>query len=394
MGVLDGLKILDFSALLPGPYATLVMADMGAEVVRVSSKTRIDISLDKPPRIEGSSVNALAATLGRNKKSIALNLKKEDAKNIVKRLVKEYDIVIDQFRPGVMDKLGLGYEELKKSNPALIYCALTGYGQTGPLCLRAGHDINYLAQSGIIGYSGRKGEIPSLYGMQIADLAGGSMNVIVGVLAAVIYRNNTGKGQYIDVSMLDGAMAYSIGVSANALYAGQIPTPASERTSGKGVYDFYETKDGKYLSVGCLEPKFFKQFCEALDIPEFIEGGSTPENADELKKTVSKKLKTKTRDEWVQIFGKLDACVEPVLSYDEMLKSKETAARGMIVQVPMADNPDVRVPQLATPLRFSEAPNEYKHSGCPVGWNTKEILLEAGFTDDEIREFDKIGVLE
>lgn len=394
MGVLNGLKILDFSTLLPGPYATMVMADMGAEVLRVSSRSKIDLSLEKPPRIAGTEVNALAATLGRNKKSISLNLKHPDAKEIVRKLVMEYDIVIDQFRPGVMDKLGLGYRDLCACNPSLIYCALTGYGQDGPLRDRAGHDINYLARSGIISYSGRKEQIPSLYGIQIADLAGGSMNAVVGVLAAVIYRQNTGQGQFIDVSMLDGALAYTVGVSANALVAGEIPAPASERTSGRGVYDFYETKDGKYLSVGCMEQKFFAQFCDAIGMPELIPGGSSPPNADEVKKQIGAVLKQKTRDEWAAIFAPLDACVEPVMTYDEVLKDEETKARGMIVDVAVPSGNDVRVKQLASPIRFSGAPNEYRVGGCPVGWHSEEVLARLGYSEAAIASLKASGALD
>ena len=393
MGVLDGLKILDFSTLLPGPYATLVMADMGAEVLRVSSKSKIDLTLEKPPRIQGSAMNATAATLGRNKKSISLNLKTPEAKEIVKKLITTYDIVIDQFRPGVMDKLGLGYENLRKCNPKLIYCALTGYGQTGPLRDRAGHDINYLARSGIISYSGRIGQLPSLYGIQIADLAGGSMNAVVGVLAAVIYRTATGKGQFIDVSMLDGSMAYTIGVSANAMLAGEIPYPGSERTSGKGIYDFYETKDGRYLSVGSMEQKFFAQFCTAIGLPDLISGGSSPENPVEVKEKIATALCQKTLAQWISIFQQVDACVEPVLTYDEVLASEETAARGMVVEVPMPDNPDVRVKQLATPIHFSESPNVYRSAGCPVGWNTLEVLTCLGLSKEEIAHLEECGAL-
>ncbi len=393
MGVLNGLKILDFSTLLPGPYATLVMADMGAEVLRVSSKSKFDLTLAKPPKIEGTQMNALAATLGRNKKSISLNLKTDEGKEIVRQLVKEYDIVIEQFRPGVMDKLGLGYEALRKINPALIYCALTGYGQTGPLRDRPGHDINYLARSGIISYSGRPGEIPSLYGIQIADLAGGSMNVLTGVLAAVIFRNRTGKGQLVDVSMLDGSFAFTIGVSANALLAGYTPAPASERTSGQGVYDFYETKDGRYLSVGCLEQKFFAVFCQVIGLPELIAGGSCPKNPGEVKAQIAAKLKEKTMDEWMSVFEKAEAaCVEPVMSYDEVLRDPQILERNMIVEVTVPGEGNVSVRQIATPLHFSEAPNEYHMAGCPVGCHNQEILSGLGYSDKQIDTMEEKGV--
>ena len=207
MGALDGLKILDFSTLLPGPYATLLLADLGAEVLKVSGRDKYDLVVHWPPEIEGSGTTAAAAWLGRNKKTIFLNLKKPSAVEAVKRLILEYDILVEQFRPGVLAKLGLDYETLRGVNPRLIYCSLTGYGQTGPLSPRAGHDINYMSRSGVMASAGRKATGPVLTNMQVADVAVGSMNSVVGILAAVHHRDVTGRGQYIDVAMLDGMVA-------------------------------------------------------------------------------------------------------------------------------------------------------------------------------------------
>ena len=204
MKALEGLKILDFTTLLPGPYATLVLADLGAEVLKVSSPSKQDIVLEYEPFVEGTDIAANEAWLGRNKRNIFLNLKHPKAIAIVKQLIQEYDIVIEQFRPGVMEKLGLGYEALKAVNPALIYCSLTGYGQTGPMAKAAGHDCNYLARSGNLAMAGYRDAGPAPMNIQIADICVGSMNSVVGILAAVQYRNRTGKGQYIDVAMLDG----------------------------------------------------------------------------------------------------------------------------------------------------------------------------------------------
>ena len=209
MGALDGLKILDFSTLLPGPYATLLLADLGAEVLKVSSRDKYDLVVHWPPEIEGSGTTAAAAWLGRNKKTIFLNLKKPSAVEAVKRLILEYDILVEQFRPGVMAKLGLDYETLRGVNPRLIYCSLTGYGQTGPLSPRAGHDINYMSRSGVMASAGRKATGPVLTNMQVADVAVGSMNSVVGILAAVHHRDVTGRGQYIDVAMLDGMVPFN-----------------------------------------------------------------------------------------------------------------------------------------------------------------------------------------
>ena len=292
MGSLDGLKVLDFSTLLPGPYATLMLADMGAEVLKISSASKPDIVLDYPPFIGETGISACQAWLGRNKKTMFLNLKTEEGKAVVKELVKEYDIVLEQFRPGVMDKLGLGYEDLKKVNPGVIYCSLTGYGQTGPLRLAAGHDINYMSRSGIISHAGRKESGPSLMNFQIADIAVGSLNSVIGILAAVNYRRNTGKGQFVDVAMMDGCVPFNSLDGASFLVSGEEPKREGERLNGGCMYDFYETKDGLYMRVGSLEPQFWKSFCMAIGREDLIDGTVWPENVDEVKAEIRGIFKT------------------------------------------------------------------------------------------------------
>lgn len=394
MGALNGLKILDFSTLLPGPYATMVLADLGADVLRVSSKSRVDLVLEWPPRVPGTQVNAPAAMLTRNKKTISLNLKHPKAREIVFRLVQEYDIVLDQFRPGVMDRLGIGYEALKAHNPRLIYCALTGYGQTGPLRDTPGHDINYLSRSGISSYSGRKDTGPSLNGIQIADLAAGSMNAVVGILAAVIHRDRTGVGQMVDVSMLDGSFALTAAKSSAFLVDGICPTPESEPTNGSGIYDYYQTKDGAYLSVGCLEPKFFAEFCRRIGLPQLIPGGSTPEDGGAAKAMVARRLLEKTRAEWLEILDGAEVCVEPVMDFQEVCDDPHIQARGMIVDVPLPDTHDQTVRQVANPIQFSETPTVYRHAGYPTGFHTREVLSALGLSDEEIRALDSEGALD
>ena len=209
MGALDGYKVLDFSTLLPGPYATMTLADLGADVLKVSGKDKYDLVVNWPPVVKGAKVTGAQAWLGRGKKTIHLNLKKPAAVEAVKKLVMEYDIIVEQFRPGVMKKLGLSYEILREVNPRIIYCSITGYGQTGPMSMRAGHDINYISRAGIAGSAGRREGGPSLYNFQIADVAGGSMNAVASILAAIIYRERTGEGQYIDVSMQDSVVPFN-----------------------------------------------------------------------------------------------------------------------------------------------------------------------------------------
>lgn len=386
MGSLDDLKILDFSTLLPGPYATLMLADMGAEVLKISSASRPDIVLDYPPFIGDTGVSASQAWLGRNKKTMFLNLKTGEGKAVVKELVKEYDIVLEQFRPGVMEKLGLGYEDLNAVNPKLIYCSLTGYGQTGPLRDAAGHDINYMSRSGIISQAGRRESGPSLMNFQIADIAVGSMNSVIGILAAVNYRKNTGKGQYIDVAMMDGCVPFNSLDGAGFLVSGKEPKREGERLNGGCIYDFYETKDGEYLSVGSLEPQFWSRFCTAIGREDLIEGTVYPPNIDEVKAEIRGILKTKTRDEWVEVFSHYDACVQPVLNLKEaLLEDEQVKEREMVVDVKLPLHEDVSVKQLATAVKLSECPCEYKFAGYPTGYHTKEVIEQLGMDYAELK---------
>lgn len=390
MGALDGLKILDFSTLLPGPFATLMLADMGAEVLKISSKSKPDIVADYPPFIEGTDISVNQAWLGRNKKTMFLNLKKPEAIQIVRELIMDYDIVMEQFRPGVMDKLGLGYKTLSTINPRLIYCSLTGYGQNGPLSMKAGHDINYLALSGNMSFAGRRETGPVLTNMQIADVAVGSLHSVVGILAAVYYRNRTGKGQFVDVAMYDGLIPFNAMDGAAFLATGKQPEREGQRLNGGCLYDFYETKDGQHLSVGALEPQFWENFCLCIGRPEYVEGTVWPENIDAVKKDVKDILLSRTLKDWLEIFQGKDVCVEPVLSLQEaLLKSEHVKAREMIVDIPIPLSPGKTIKQLGTAVKLTECPIEYKHGGYPMGYHTKEILLSLGYSEGEISKLEQ-----
>ncbi|MEA2101836.1 MAG: CaiB/BaiF CoA-transferase family protein [Thermodesulfobacteriota bacterium] len=391
-GAIDGLKILDFTTLLPGPYATMTLADMGADVLRVISGSRPDMAAFAPPFIPGMDISFATACLGRGKRCMQLNLKDPEAIRIVHSLICDYDILIEQFRPGVMEKLGLGYTALSQINPGLIYCSLTGYGQTGPYHARAGHDINYLARSGLMSYSGKKKDGPSLVGMQIADIAAGSSNAVIGILAAVISRNATQTGQHIDISMTDGVIAFNALVGNACLVDGNEPGREDYLLNGGCLYDFYRTSDDKYLSFGGLEPQFFSAFCEAIGRPDLVPGGVWPEALPKVKQQVRAIIRTKTRDEWMEIFDNIDACVEPVLCLSEALEDQHAQERGMIVEVDLPTGEKVR--QLASPVRFSKTPQEYKKAGVVAGTHTREVMLELGYTDKEIDRFEKDGLFK
>jgi alpha-methylacyl-CoA racemase len=389
-GPLQGLKILDFTTLLPGPYATMMLADMGAEVLRVVSGTRLDLTTLLPPFIGNENISAIQAYLGRGKKSLTLNLKDPRAVTIVHQLLDEYDLVIEQFRPGVMAKFGLDYPALKERHPGLIYCSLTGYGQTGPMADRAGHDINYLARSGLMAYSGRKETGPVITGMQIADIAAGSNNSVIGILAAVIHRQRTGEGQYIDVAMTDGVMAFNAMVGAAYLAEGRELEREGHLLNGGSLYDFYETSDGRHLSFGGLEPQFFAAFCRAIDRPDLIPGTVVTTDLPQIKNEVREILKTKTREEWGEIFRNYDACVEPVLSLAEAFSDPQAQERRMVVELPLPGGGSVK--QLAHPIIYSETDPEYRHIGVPAGTHTNEVLKKLGYSDQEVTEFERTGL--
>lgn len=392
---LRNLKILDFSTLLPGPYASLMLADMGAEVLKISSRSKPDIVADYPPFIEGTQVSANQAWLGRNKKNLFLNLKNPKGVEIVKQLILDYDVILEQFRPGVMERLGLGYEELRKINPRLIYCSLTGYGQTGPLKKRAGHDINYLARSGNMAHAGRKSTGPVLTNMQIADVAVGSLNSVVGILAAVNYRHATGQGQFVDVSMYDGLIPFNAMDGTAFLATEKEPEREGQRLNGGCIYDFYETKDGNYLSVGCLEPQFWREFCLCIERPQYIEKTVWPQQIEEVKSDIRAILKRKTQSEWMDIFEGKDVCVEPVLSLKEaLIEDDHVKAREMIVDVEVPLTEGRVVKQLGCAIKLSECPNQYRHGGYPLGYHTNEILVSLGYSKEDIEVMERDGVLD
>lgn len=387
MGALDGLKVLDFSTLLPGPYASLILADMGAEVLKISSAGRPDLVVNYEPFIGDSGISACQAWLGRNKKTMFLNLKTGEAKGIIRELIKEYDIILEQFRPGVMDRLGIGYEELKKVNPGLIYCALTGYGQTGPLRDAAGHDINYLSRSGLVSHAGRKDHGPSLMNFQIADVAAGSMNSVIGILAAVHYRSRTGKGQFIDISMLDGCIPFNSLDSAGFLVSGRQPEREGEMLNGGCMYDYYETKDGEYMSVGSLEPKFWKEFCRAIGREDLISGTVWPADAEKVKEEIQQIFRTKTKEEWIEVFKDYDACVQPVLDLREaLIEDEQIRERKMVIDLPLPTCEGQNVKQMATPIHLSESPCEYRYAGYPLGYHTREVIESLGLDYDGLKD--------
>ena len=367
---LKGLKVLDFSTLLPGPFATLYLADLGAEVIHIESPTRPDLVRLFPPYANGQATSH--SYLNRNKQSVTLDLKDPASIEQVKQKISEFDIVVEQFRPGVMQRLGLDYQTLAEINPRLIYCSITGYGQTGSYKDKAGHDINYIALSGIAGHCGRQDSGPPPMGIQIADVAGGSLHAVIGILAAVVERQNSGLGQYIDISMTDCVVGLNNMAAAASLAGDQQQQRESEQLNGGTFYDYYETADARYLSIGSLEPQFMTGLASALELPILLQKGASFDTEDRqmVKQAIRDKIKSKNLAEWNQLFEQLDVCVEPVLSLDEALQSQISQQRNWVVNVPLKPNSDQTEPQLACPIKFSRSQMQYHYIGQQLGEGT------------------------
>ncbi|WP_420715061.1 CaiB/BaiF CoA transferase family protein [Corallococcus sp. bb12-1] len=380
---LAGLRVLDLSRLLPGPYATLVLADLGATVDKVEDPDVGDATRHMPPQRDGEG--ALFYGLHRNKRSLALNLKTPEGRDALLRLVAQYDVLVESFRPGVMDKLGVGEAVLRAKNPRLIYCAISGYGQTGPDRLKAGHDLNYAARAGLLGYGGEPDGAPAFPGVQVADIGGGSLFALVGILAALHERERTGVGRFVDVSMTDGALAFLHLHLAARLFTGAEGTPLTRGrealNGGYPSYGLYRTADNRWLAVGALEPKFFGALAAKLGRPELLDDAYVPgEPGERVKAELKRIFESQPLAHWRELLAGADLCVEPVAEGDEVLSDAQLRARGLFVETEDAQR-GIRVTHLLTPLRMGEVPLRPPPA---LGQHSRAILEAAGFTAEEI----------
>ncbi len=387
MLALENIRILDLTWLLP--YTTL-LADLGAEVIKVEEPTRGDYSRWVPPFI--GDQGSYFMLVHRNKKSVTLNLKSEKGREIFYKLVEKSDAVIESFRPGVTKRLGVDYESIKKINPKIIYCSVSGYGQNGPYRDFPGHDINYIAIGGILGLTRPPNGPPVIPGSQIADLGGGCSLATIAILAALLAREKTGRGQYIDVSMTDGVVSW-LTIPASFHFAG-VPVGRGELpVLGEfPCYSVYECGDGKYISVGCLEERFWVNLCNSLGKGEYAgHQWAMGEKRDEILSTLKSIFRTKARDEWFKILTKADVCAAPVHSLDEVFKDPQVLQRKMVAEI---EHPAAgRIKQLGIPIKFSETPGEIRTPAPLLGQHTDELLLRLGYAEKEIEEMRRSGVI-
>lgn len=390
MGILSSLKVLDFSTLLPGPYATMMLADLGADVLRVESPARPDLARVAPP-YDAHGRGVAHAFLNRGKRSIALDLKHPRAAEVVRRLVATHDIVVEQFRPGVMARLGLDDAALRAANPRVICCSISGYGQTGPYRERAGHDVNYAALSGLLSYSGFAESGPPPLGFQVADVCG-ALHAVIGILAAVVERERTGVGRHVDVSLTDAAVALNALAGAGLLAAGVEPAREAMPLNGGTAYGCFRTRDGRHLAVGGVEPAFRRRLCEGLGRPDLLPLAldESPITQRAFRDAVAARIAERTLAEWEETFAALDACVEPVLTLAEALEHPQARARGLVTDVP---DPEGRSQcQLAPALVFSGDRPRPASVGAPLGAHRDEVMAALGYPESEIRALAATGL--
>ena len=388
MLALDDVRVLDLTRLLPGPFCTLLLADFGADVVKVEDTAGGDYMRWMPPLVDDYS--AMFHPLNRNKRSLAIDLKNPLGREAFLRLAATADVVVESFRPGVMDRLGIGFAALQDVNPRLVLCSISGYGQDGPFRDRAGHDLNYAAVAGVLLLGGSAGNAPAMPGLQVGDLGGGALDAALAIMIALHHATRTGRGQHCDISMVDGLVSWTA-VHASQLFAtGEVPGPGDGMLTGRyPCYRIYACADG-YLSVGALEPKFWREFVEVIGLPELAESGLIDgEEGQRTVAAVQALLRTRTRAQWEEVLAGHDVCVEPVLDIGETFEHPQVRSRGMRL-----DAGDGRpTAQTGFPIRLTDSPARYRGAAPRYGEHTDEVLTEAGYGTEQLASLRAAGAI-
>jgi crotonobetainyl-CoA:carnitine CoA-transferase CaiB-like acyl-CoA transferase len=378
-GALSGTTVIDLSRLLPGPYCSMILADHGARVIAIEDRRFL---------ADGLFMNII----NRNKEHMSLNLKTEQGREIFFRLIEKADVVLEGFRPGVVERLGVDYKTVDAVNPRIVYCSISGYGQTGPYRDRVGHDANYLSYAGVLDLIGEPDRPPSIPGVQIADIAGGGMNAAIGILLALIARQKTGRGQYIDISMTDGMVGFLPAVMFFHQLTGREPKRADTILSHRyACYNTYETADGRYLSIGAVENRFWKQLCQTLGVPEYASLQYDDQRRREILDFMRSTFKKKTLAEWELELGDLDICWGRVQSLTEVLDDPLFRQREMVVEIEGQDGQKSKT--LGVPVKLSDTPGAVCTPPVGFGESTAAILKELGYDEDKIRELSEKGVV-
>jgi len=391
---LEGVRILDLTRVLAGPYATMILADLGADVVKIEMPEIGDDSRHFGPHIKGES--AYFMSINRNKRSMALNLKKEEGKKLFLKMIKKFDVVVENFRPGTMEKLGLGYDMLKTINPKLVYAATSGYGHTGPYSKRPAYDAVVQAMGGLMSITGELGGKPTRVGSSIGDITAGLFTTIA-ILTALTNRSTTGKGQKVDIAMLDCQVAILENAIARYTAGGEIPKPIGNRHSSIVPFEPFEARDGEIM-IAVGNDAIWHKFCNTIEKAELIDDVKfctnvlRHENHSLLKPIISEEIKKKTIKEWQNILDTAGVPNGPINTIDKVVKDPQIIAREMIVEVEHPIAGKVKIPGI--PIKLSETPGEITRSAPLLGEHTKEVLKEVlGYDDNKIKSLFDCGIV-
>jgi len=401
MQALEGIKVLDFCRNAPGMFATTVLADLGADVLMIErpmDETRA--AYEKlVAGIDGEDDerrHAAFNALQRNKRSLALNLKRFEAQKIFQKLAETADVVVEGFRPGVMGRLGAGYEKVRSINPRAVYCSVSGYGQDGPYSQMAGHDINYISFAGALGLIGPQNGRPAIPLNLIADYAGGGLCGAVGILAALMAREKTGKGQYVDIAMSEGVLYMLSGLVSDLLSRGILAERGGNRLNGGApYYNVYRTKDDKYFSIAAIEPWFWENLCRSVGLEDLLPyQDATGHKKAEVEQALTDTFSAKTRDEWFETLKDANISVGKVYSLEEALDDPHAQQRGMVLEIESSAIPEGKVRQVATSIHLSESPGQVRHLGSVTGQHTANVLEELGFDAAAVADLKQRQVVQ